>query len=164
MGRGLSELQKRILMLVYEGRQGRDFEDEKRRLEEIKKDPMYWALHGDEGDRPYRTSDYPDATNPKLIGTLYDWPIHARFGGERLRTSEGGQVHSSLQNFRRGKRRGGVDEAEYNRRTTSYYRAVGRLKRRGLLRAQRHGLSITDEGMRVAEGYRLEESAVVEVV
>jgi hypothetical protein len=41
--------------------------------------------------------------------------------------------------------------AEYNRKTAAYYRAVSRLKARGLLTDHRPGLWITDEGMRVAE-------------
>jgi hypothetical protein len=40
---------------------------------------------------------------------------------------------------------------EYNRKTAAYYRAVTRLKRRGLLADRGAGLWITDEGMRVVE-------------
>jgi hypothetical protein len=47
---------------------------------------------------------------------------------------------------------GVIGRAEYNRKTAAYYRAVSRLKRRGLRTSRGMGLWITDEGMRVAEG------------
>jgi hypothetical protein len=47
---------------------------------------------------------------------------------------------------------GVIGRAEYNCKTAAYYRAVSRLKRRGLLTSRGMGLWITNEGMRVAEG------------
>jgi hypothetical protein len=47
---------------------------------------------------------------------------------------------------------GVIGRAEYKRKTAAYYRAVSRLKRRGLPTSRGIGLWITDEGMRVAEG------------
>jgi hypothetical protein len=160
MGRGLSNLQKRILALVYEKRQGRDFAEEERKQKEMRKDPMHQRMsrlfHGKADLSPYSISDYPDAYHSDLIGALYDWRLRRSYWErDGRRPSEGGKVLHGGQNFDRRD----MGAEEYNRRTVSYYRAVGRLKRRGLLKTQRHGLLITDEGMRVGESYWLEEAA-----
>jgi hypothetical protein len=160
MGRGLSNLQKRILMLVYEKRQERDFEEEERKQKKMREDPTYQrmlqAIYGKADLSPYSISNYPDAYHSDLIGALYDWRLRRSYWERDGRCpSEGGKVLHGGQNFDRRD----MGAEEYNRRTASYYRAVGRLKRRGLLKTQRHGLLITDEGMRVGESYWLEEAA-----
>jgi hypothetical protein len=125
MGRGLSSLQKRILTLVDERRQKRDFHE-----------------------------SLPDTNHAELIGALFDWHLRRSWiRGDGLRPSEGAMTHYGVHNFDRGR----VGVQEYNRRTASYYRAVKRLKSRGLLKTHRGGLLITDEGLRVVESYRLEE-------
>ena len=160
MGRGLSNLQKRILTLVYEKRQERDFAEEERKFKKLQEDPTYQRMHrrfhGKENHAPYTISVYPDAYHSELIGALYDWRLrHSYWDRDGRRPSEGGKILRRGQNFDRRK----VGAEEYNRRTVSYYRAVGRLKRRGLLQSHRLGLLITDEGMRVGESYWLEEAA-----
>lgn len=153
MGRGLSELQRQILTVVYERRQGRDFAEEERRQKEMRSDPMHrrmlLLLHGPDADpdEPYSISDYPDATHPQIIAAVYDWPVWMWQRGCWLRPSEGGEVRHHTHNFRSSR----VGAEEYNRRTASYYRAVGRLKRRGLLKDQRHGLLITAAGIEAVE-------------
>ncbi len=152
MGRGLSDLQKRILTIVYERRQRRDFAEEERRQKEMISDPGYrqmlLALHGTDTIAPYSISDYPDTDHAHVIAVLYDWPVYMWQRGRWLRPSEGGEAVSGGHNFRRSK----IGQAEHNRRTASYHRAVGRLVRRGFLEKHRHGLSITDEGVHQAEG------------
>jgi hypothetical protein len=138
MGRGLSNQQKDILRIVYEGRQARDFAKEEQKQREMRKDPahqtMARALHGSAADKPYSFRDYPDSDNAKLMRTLFeDWPLRTFYG--------------HFQNFRRSQ----IGEQEYNRRTASFYRSVARLKERGLLEDHRHGLLITDEGMEAAQ-------------
>ncbi len=160
MGRGLSNLQKRILTLVYEKRQERDFAEEERKFKKMGEDPTYQrmlqAIHGKADLSPYSISNYPDAYHSDLIGALYDWRLRRSYWErDGRRPSEGGKVLHGGQNFDRRD----MGAEEYNRRTASYYRAVGRLKRRGLLKTQRHGLLITDEGMRLGESYWLEEAA-----
>ncbi len=144
-------MQKRILTIVYERRQRRDFAEEERRQKEIYSDPGYrrmlMSLHGTDAVRPYSISDYPDAVHARVIAVLYDWPVYMWQRGRWLRPSEGGEAASGGHNFRRSK----IGQAEHNRRTASYYRAVGRLRQRGLLEAHRHGLSITTEGVRLVE-------------
>jgi len=149
MGRGLSELQREILRIVYERRQGRDFEAEERRWHEHKASVpgRMKALFGDTFAPGY------DLAHPEIIARLYDWPVSSWLWGERepRRLSEGGRVHPFIHNFRREV----IGLEEYKRRMASYHRAVGRLKRRGLLTLRgnpgRRGLWITDEGIRVAE-------------
>jgi hypothetical protein len=168
MGRGLSELQKQILRIVYEKRQERDFGEEKRNQREMRKDPMHQQmmrlLHGSEDDKPYSVSDYPDISNPELIGALYDWPVsnwYTRIADKQdLRPSEGGQAREHMHNFSRSR----IGHEEYNRRTASYYRAVKRLKDRGLLEGHRHGLLITDEGIKMAEDQSVTKSERAAVV
>jgi hypothetical protein len=136
MGRGLSNLQKDILGIVYERRQGRDFAEEERRQTENRKDPMHQRmmllLHGREDNEPYSYRDYPDADNAQVMRALYDWPLRRSWGSS-------------------GFRRSVIGEQEYNRRTAAYYRSVKRLKRRGLLEDHRRGLLITDEGIKMAQ-------------
>jgi hypothetical protein len=134
VGRGLSELQKRILSIVYERRQERDFEQEERDWKEsTERNPYmkgwtYWVRY--------------DLTHPHILAKLYDWPNR-----RGLRPSEGGRVYDHSSNFQRW----WIGEDEYNRKTASYYRAVGRLKRRGLLTDRGAGLWLTDEGIRATE-------------
>lgn len=141
MGRGLSRLQKQILNLVYERRQGRDFDQEQRE----------W--HGLEAGSnrllqrfPYRV--HHDMRHPEIIAQLYDWPLWwSSKEGRFLRPSEGASVKDWGQNWNRDV----IGLVEYNRKTAAYYRAVSRLKARGLLTDRGPGLWITEEGMRVAE-------------
>ena len=80
---------------------------------------------------------------------MYDWPRYWSHRERRyIRPSEGAHVQEWGHNGHRGV----IGRAEYNRKTAAYYRAVSRLKRRGLLTSRGMGLWITDEGMRVAEG------------
>jgi hypothetical protein len=138
VGRGLSELQKRILRVVYERRQGRDFDQEER------------DWHERAANNPYMQGIHYwvrfDIRHPEIIAALYDWPRYwARREGRYIRPSEGAHVADWGQNWHRDV----VGQAEYNRKTASYYRAVSRLKRRGLLAERGAGLWITDEGQRV---------------
>jgi hypothetical protein len=141
MGRGLSDLQKRILMLTYERRQERDFDEERRKWEEMA-----------EGNPYMRGMSYwirYDLKYVDLLAELYDWPNKwGRRPSEHSEMQKNSEYRFRGQNFDRRR----VGEAEYNRRTTSLYRAVDRLKRRGLLQRRGAGLWITDEGVRVAEG------------
>jgi hypothetical protein len=84
--------------------------------------------------------------HPEIIAKLYDWPLSYK-KGRYLRPSEDASVKDWGQNWNRDV----IGLAEYNRKTAAYYRAVSRLKARGLLADEGSGLSITDEGMRVAE-------------
>jgi hypothetical protein len=89
-----------------------------------------------------------DTRHPEIIAKLYDWPLWwSSKEGRYVRPSEGASVNDWGQNWNREV----VGLAEYNRRMASYYRAVSRLKARGLLTDRGPGLWITDEGMRVAE-------------
>jgi hypothetical protein len=139
MGRGLSDLQKRIVSLVYERRQGRDFDQEEREWHELA------ASNGLHQAFPYRL--HHDTRHPEIIAKLYDWPLWSSKEGRYLRPSEGAAVNAWGQNWNRDV----IGLAEYNRKTAAYYRAVFRLKGRGLLTDRGSGLWITDEGMRVAE-------------
>ena len=140
MGRGLSDLQKRILRIVYERRQGRNFDQEQREWGELAASNR--LLQG----FPYQV--HYDTRHPEIIAKLYDWPLWwSSKEGRYVRPSEGASVQDWGQNWNREV----VGLAEYNRRMASYYRAVSRLKARGLLTDRGPGLWITDEGMRVAE-------------
>ena len=140
MGRGLSRLQKQILNLVYERRQGRDFDQEQRELHELEARSNRLLQRS-----PYRV--HHDMRHAEIIAKLYDWPLWSGREGRHLRPPEGASVNNWGQNWSRGV----IGLAEYNRKTAAYYRAISRLKARGLLKDQRAGLWITDEGMRVAE-------------
>jgi hypothetical protein len=139
MGRGLSELQKRILIIVYERRQGRDFDQEERQWHDLVASNR--LLQG----FPSRVRH--DIRHPEIIAKLYDWPLWSYKEGQYLRPSEGASVKDWGQNWNRDV----IGLAEYNRKTAVYYRAVSRLRARGLLTDRGPGLWITDEGMRVAE-------------
>jgi hypothetical protein len=141
MGRGLSDLQKRILTIVYERRQGRDFDQEEPEWHELVASNIR-LLQG----IPSRVSH--DMRHPEIIAKLYDWPLWwSSKEGRYLRPSEGPSIKDWGQNWNRSV----IGHAEYNRKTAAYYRAVSRLKARGLLADQGSGLWITDEGIRVAE-------------
>jgi hypothetical protein len=83
----------------------------------------------------------------EIIAKLYDWPLWSSKEGRYVRPSEGASVNDWGQNWNRDV----IGLAEYNRKTAAYYRAVSRLKARGLLTDDGSGLLITEEGMRVAE-------------
>jgi hypothetical protein len=149
MGRGLSELQKRILTIIYERRRGRDLAKEEREWhEKVERDPFFRKLY-EGSERSYRARQ--DLMHPEIIAALYDWPIMGRSWAPSekrgLRASEGGRVQAWTHNWSRRH----IGFEEYNRKTAAYYRAVGRLKRRGLLEDRVHGLWITDEGIRTVE-------------
>jgi hypothetical protein len=140
MGRGISELQKQILSIVYERRQGRHFDQEEREWHEL------GASNSLLQSFPYRV--HHDTRHPEIIAKLYDWPLWwSSKDGRYLRPSEGASVKDWGQNWNRDV----IGLVEYNRKTAAYYRAVSRLKARGLLMDQGPGLCITEEGMRVAE-------------
>jgi hypothetical protein len=139
MGRGLSDLQKQILGMVYERRQGRDFDQEQREWHELAASNR--LLQG----FPYRV--HRDVRHPEIIAKLYDWPLWSYKEGRYLRPSEGASVNDWEQNWNRDV----IGRVEYNRKTAAYYRADSRLKARGLLTDHGPGLWITDEGMRVVE-------------
>ena len=136
MGRGLSDLQKRILIIGYEHRQGRHFDKEERQWHDLVASNR--LLQG----FPHRVRH--DIRHPEIIATLYDWPLcWSSKEGRYLRPSEGALVEDWGQNWNREV----IGLAEYNRN----YRAVSRLRARGLLTDRGPGLWITDEGMRAAE-------------
>ena len=139
MGRGLSDLQKRILSIVYERRQGRDFDQEERKWHELVASNR--LLQG------FPSRVHHDLRHPEIVAKLYNWPLWSYKEGRYLRPSEGASVNDWGQNWNRDI----IGGIEYNRKTAAYYRAVSRLKSRGLLADDRSGLWITDEGMRVAE-------------
>jgi hypothetical protein len=140
MGRGLSDLQKQILGIVYERRQGRDFDQEEREWHELRASNR--LLQG----FPYRVRH--DMRHPEIIANLYDWPLRWSYKeGRFVRPSDGATVRVWGNNWNRGV----IGLVEYNRKTAAYYRAVTRLKARGLLTDHGLGLWITDEGLRVAE-------------
>jgi hypothetical protein len=138
MGRGISDLQKRILSFVYKRRQGRDFVKEGREWHDIVASNR--LLQG------FPSRGHHDIRHPEIITKLYDWPPSYK-KGQYVRPSEGASVKDWGQNWNRDV----IGLAEYNRKTAAYYRAVSRLKARGLPTDHRPGLWITDEGMRVAE-------------
>jgi len=138
MGRGISDLQKRILSIVYKRRQGRDFVKEGREWHDIVASNR--LLQG------FPSRVHHDVRLPEIIAKLYDWPLSYK-KGQHVRPSEGASVKDWGQNWNRDV----IGLAEYNRKTAAYYRAVSRLKARGLLTDHGPGLWITDEGMRVAE-------------
>jgi hypothetical protein len=147
MGRGLSELQKQILTVVYERRQERDFAQEEREWHEsVANNPYmqgasYWV--------------YYDMRHPEIIAKLYDWPRYWSYTEQRyIRPSEGARVYDWSHNWRRD----WIGFEEYNRKTASYYRAVSRLKRRALLADRGAGLWITDEGIRAVEDLMVRQS------
>jgi hypothetical protein len=145
VGRGLSQLQKDILSILYERRMGRDFGAERRKHEEALARSSYRAVH----HRNWHMA--ADATHAELIGALYDWPTWDAWSGRaRRRPSEGASLSSTGHNFSPR----AVGRKEYRRRTGSYHRAVRRLEERGLL--LRHSwapqLWITEEGVKVVEG------------
>ena len=138
MGRGLSDLQKRILRIVYERRQGRNFAQEQREWRELAASNRLLQ------DLPYRVQH--DTRHPEIIAKLYDWPLWwSSKEGRYVRPSEGAAVKDWGYNWDRDV----IGLVEYNRKTAAYYRAVSRLKARGLLTDDGSGLRITDEGMRV---------------
>jgi hypothetical protein len=138
MGRGLSDLQKRILSIVYERRQVHDFDQEKREWHELGVSNRLLQSF------QYRV--HHDVRHPEIIAKLYDWPLWWSSKDRRyLHPSEGASVKDWGKNWNRDV----IGLAEYNRKTAAYYRAVSRLKARGLLADQGSGLWITDEGMRV---------------
>ena len=139
MGRGLSDLQKRILGIVYERRQGRDFDQEERQWHELAASNR--LLRG------FTYGVHHDMRHPEIIAKVYDWPIWSYKEGRYQRPSEGASVNDWGQNWDRDV----IGHAEYNRKTAAYYRAVSRLKGRGLLTDHGPGLWMTDEGLRVAE-------------
>lgn len=139
MGRGLSDLQKQILSIVYERRQGRDFDQEERKWHELVASNR--LLQG------FPSRVHHDLRHPEIVAKLYNWPLWSYKEGRYLRPSEGASVNDWGQNWNRDI----IGGIEYNRKTAAYYRAVSRLKSRGLLADDRSGLWITDEGMRVAE-------------
>jgi hypothetical protein len=148
MGRGLSDLQKRILTVVYERRQERDFEAEEG--EHWENQERWKEVYGPAFVRPYWV--YYDMRHAQVLAKLYDWPD--RWG---KRASEGRHVSPyGGHHFRRHV----VGFKEYNSKTAAYYRAVSRLKRRGLLADRGAGLWITDEGMRVVENLSVSKAAV----
>jgi hypothetical protein len=139
MGRGLSHLQKQILNIVYERRQGREFDQEEREWRELA--PSIPPLQR----FPYGVKY--DMRHPEIIAKVYDWPIWSNKERRYLRPSEGASVNEGRHNWHRDV----IGVAKYNSKTVAYYRAVSRLKVRGLLTGHDSGLWITDEGMRVAE-------------
>jgi hypothetical protein len=140
MGRGLSDLQKQILRLVYERRQGRDFDQEEHEWHQVVASNR--LLQG----FPHRV--HHDMRHPEIIANLYDWPLRwSSKEGRYVRPSEGAWVKDWGQNWNRAV----IGLPEYNRKSAAYYRAVSRLKARSLLTDRGPGLWITDEGMRVAE-------------
>jgi hypothetical protein len=159
VGRGLSNQQKKILGVAAERRLKRDFAQEERSRQELLESGILQVLAarfgGTVDESPYSYKDHADISHPELIAMLYDWPVIHRehwsdpefLSQENLRPSEGGKVQSSRRNFRRSV----VGEEEYNRRTASYYRSVTRLKERGLLEHHKHGVLITDEGIKAAQ-------------
>jgi hypothetical protein len=145
MTEALSRLQKQILNLVYERRQGRDFDHEERQWHQLAASNR--LLQG------FLSRVHHDMRHPEIIAKLYDWPLWPGREGRYLRPSDGASVKDWGQNRNREL----VGLAEYNRKTAAYYRAVSRLKARGLLTDHgsslynESGLWITDEGMSVAE-------------
>jgi hypothetical protein len=140
MGRGLSNLQKLILTIVYERRRGRDFDPEEHEWHQVVASNR--LLQG------FASRVHHDMRHPEIIAKLYDWPLWwSSKEGRYLRPSEGAFVNDWGQNWNRDV----IGRIEYNRKTAAYYRAVSRLKARALLADDGSGLWITDEGMRVAE-------------
>jgi hypothetical protein len=66
MGRGISDLQKRILSIVYKRRQGRDFVKEGREWHDIVASNR--LLQG------FPSRVHHDIRHPEIITKLYDWP------------------------------------------------------------------------------------------
>jgi hypothetical protein len=136
MGRGLSNLQKQVLRLVYERRQVRDQEERQ----------WHQLVASNRLLQGFPSRVHHDMRHPEIIAKLYDWPLSYK-KGRYLRPSEGASVKGWGQNWNRDV----IGLAEYNRKTASYYWAVSRLKARGLITDRGPGLWITDDGMRVAE-------------
>jgi hypothetical protein len=110
----MSDLQKRILSIVYKRRQGRDFDKEGREWHDIVASNR--LLRG----LPSRV--HHDIRHPEIIAKLYDWPLSYK-KGQYVRPSEGASVKDWGQNWNRDV----IGLAEYNRKTAAYYWAVSRL-------------------------------------
>ncbi len=143
MPRGLSDLQKRILAIAYERRQGRDLDAERaERVREMEK---------------YGLGDYykpaPDVYHAELLAEVWGFPHERLFPAERAERF-GEKTRSSGwwgQYFDRD----AIGRDEYNRATTTLWRTVKRLEDRGLaVRAfyGKPGVFLTDEGLEVAAG------------
>ncbi len=142
MPRGLSDLQKKILVIAYGRRQDRDLDSECREGEERV------AKLGFAG--AYKPA--PDVYYPELLVEVWGFPHERLFPAERV-AKFGESVQGSGwwgQYFDRD----AIGREEYNRATTTLWRAVKRLEKRGLVvRAYygKPGVFLTDEGIRIAE-------------
>jgi hypothetical protein len=141
--RGLSDLQKRILVMAYERRRRRDLEAE--REEGERRIARY-------GFGPDNYKAAPDVYYPEMLAEIWGFPTTqllpaeraARFGEDQTPPRWSGQYFD----------RGAIGRGEYNKATTTLWRTAERLEGRGLVARAfygKPGLLLTDEGLTVAE-------------
>ncbi len=143
MSRGLSDLQKRVLVMALERRRGRDLDAE--RLEGGRLVARYGF-----GPADYQTA--PDVYYPEMLAELWGFPTKIPLPAERA--ARWGEDQTPPRWFGQYFDLDVIGRAEYNRATTSLWRTVKRLEARGLaVRAfyGKSGLLLTDEGLEVAE-------------
>lgn len=132
MGRGLSELQKRILMLAYVRRQDLDFEKER--------------------------EEDPDLYYPEVLAEVWGFP-HTQLFPREYEAKYGRRVWSSGwwgKYFDRSE----IGEKEYSRATTTLWRSASRLEDRRLVKKAfygKPGLLLTDEGIETARRLSVEK-------
>ncbi len=143
MPRGLSDLQKRILVMAHERRQLRDLDAE--REEGIRLLARYES-------GPDRYAPRPDVYYPEILAAVWGFPTTqplpaeraARFGENQSPPRWNGQYFD----------RDAIGRGAYDKATTTLWRTAERLEGRGLVvrRVYRKpGLLLTDEGLAVAE-------------
>ncbi|MDP9488392.1 MAG: hypothetical protein M3Q49_21855 [Actinomycetota bacterium] len=143
MPRGLSDLQKRILIMAHERRQLRDLDAE--REEGVRLLARY-------GYGPDRYFPGPDVYYPEILAEVWGFPTTAplpaeraeRFGEKRFPPRWWGQYFD----------RDAIGRDAYNKATTTLWRTAERLEGRGLASRGvygKPGLLLSDEGLAVAE-------------
>ncbi len=143
MPRGLSDLQKRILVMAHECRQLRDLDAE--REEGVRLLARY-------GYGPDRYFPGPDVYYPEILAEVWGFPTTIplpaeraeRFGERRFPPKWFGQYFD----------RDAIGRDAYNKATTTLWRTAERLEGRGLAvrsATRKVGLFLTAEGLAVAE-------------
>jgi hypothetical protein len=145
--RGLSGLQKRILLMACERRQGRDLDAEREEGEAL------LAKYG--AADLYEPA--PDIYHPELLAEIWGFPRAYLFPAQRFAKWGERPIGSGWhgQYFDRD----AIGRSEYDKATTTLWRSVERLERRGLaVRAfyGKPGVFLSGEGLEVAERLSVE--------
>lgn len=143
MPRGLSDLQKRVLVMAYERRRGRDLDAER---EEGERRIARYGFAPDAYKAP------PDVYYPEMLAEIWGFPTTQLLPDERA--AGFGENQTPPRWWGQYFDRDAIGRDTYNRATTSLWRTVGRLEERGLVAKGFHGkpgLLLTDEGLALAE-------------